>query len=77
MDGKAMTDPPVPGFTSTLLEQDAEFGLFGLSGLSGFLVERNYQINKTNQINQTNQIDPIVLGLRVIRKPIEKSHSPR
>jgi hypothetical protein len=24
MDGKAMTDPPVPGFISTLLEQDAE-----------------------------------------------------
>jgi hypothetical protein len=30
-----MTGSPVPGFTSTLLEQDAEFGLFGLSGLSG------------------------------------------
>jgi hypothetical protein len=37
MDGKATTGSPipVPGFTSTLLEQDAEFGLFGLSGLSG------------------------------------------
>jgi hypothetical protein len=35
MDGKTMTDSPVPGFTSTLLLQDAEFGLFGLSGLSG------------------------------------------
>jgi hypothetical protein len=38
MDGKATTGSFVPGFTSTLLEQDAEFGLFGLSG---FLVERN------------------------------------